>query len=659
MSSTTQSPKDEGVQRLDRRTAAALTIALLVVLFLAVNLIANTGLRHARLDLTENKLFTLSDGTLNIIRGLEEPVRLQLFYSEKTGADYPSIRTYAGRVRDLLQEYEARSRGKVILDVIEPEPFTDEEDLASAHGLTAAQTQGGESLFFGLVGTNAIDGKEIIPFFPQERAPFLEYDLTEMIHKLSTIKKPVLGLLSGLPLETGPGGIQAALQGLSRPMLIYEQLSERFQIESLEDDFYEVPDAVDVLLIAHPKPLGETSLYAIDQFVLRGGRALVFVDPQSNFSAPGGQPGQPGQVEQSSDLGPLLEHWGVLYDPSKVVADKGLAREVAAQVQGRQILLPYPIFVGVEQDNVAKDDLVTAEIGVLNLATSGYLEIKEDAPTEISPLITSSDQSMLLDSLEVSVQPPPEELIRKILPTGERYIMAARITGEVESAFPSGPPAREIPRGEVPPEEDADDPQAAHRPASDGPINVIVVADADLFQDRLWVQEQNFLGQRIAIPQADNANFVIGAVENLTGSNDLISLRTRASGTRPFTMVESIRRAAEQRYLTQEQLLVRELEATEARLAELQGQRNPTDADAVALLNPEQQALVDQFRSETIRIRRQLRDVQRSLRSEIETLGSWLAFINIGLIPLVLGGLAVMLTLGRQKKRAQRLRAGG
>ncbi len=681
----------DGLKRLDARTATAVTISLLVILFLAINLMSTVSLRNARLDLTENGLFTLSQGTLNTIRGLSEPVQLQFFYSETIGADYPTIRAYAGRVRDLLLEYEARSNGKVQLDIIEPEPFTEAEDLASAFGLTGAQTQDGEMLYFGLVGTNAIDGQEVIPFFAQERASFLEYDLTELIHRLSTAERPTLGVLSSLPLESGPGGMQAMLQGNSRPLVLYEQLRERFEVETLADDFDAVPDNVDVLMIAHPAPLSDRALYAIDQFVLAGGRALVFVDPYSGFSSQGGGGpfGQsPGGPSDQSDLGPLLETWGLRYDTARVVADMDNAQVVRTQVQGRPAQASYPIWIGLTKAGVDGEDLVTADIESLNFATAGHLEPIEGAATTIRPLATSSQTAMLLDRFEVVAQPQPEDLLRKFEPTGKRYTLAARITGPATSAYPEGrpeTPAEEDEAGEDgtaeddtdagEPEatqadatntdaqagEDAETPkeQAPHRASSDGPINVIVVADSDLFDDRFWVVEQNLFGQRLAIPTADNANFVINAVENLTGSNDLISLRSRASGDRPFTWVEAIRRRAEDRYLAREQALVARLEQTEAQLAELEGQRDPSDPDAGALLSPEQRTLVEEFRQRTLETRRELREVQRSLRADIDALGGWLAFINIALVPLVLAGVALVLARNRQKRRAERLRNGG
>ncbi len=679
MAPETSKPQTAELTRLDARSATAIAISLLVILFLAINLISTIGLRNARIDLTQNSLFTLSEGTLNTIRNLAEPVHIQFFYSEKIGADYPSIRAYAGRVRDLLEEYETRSGGNIQLDIIEPDPFSEAEDLASAHGLTGAQTQGGDMLFFGLVGTNAIDGKEVIPFFAQERAPFLEYDLTELIYKLNTLERPKLGVLSSLPLQTGPGGMQAMLQGNAQPLILYQQLQERFEIETLADEFDRVPEGINIILIAHPTSLSEQTLYAIDQFVLGGGRALVFVDPQSGFANQGGQFGQqaPGGPPESSDLGPLLTSWGVKYDPGKVVGDIQNAQVVGTQIQGRQARASYPIWLGLDQGDVDGDDLVTADIQSLNLATAGHLEVLEDAATTVRPLVVSSPEAMLFDRLEVAFQPQPEDLLRKFLPTGKRYTLAVRITGTASSAYPDGAPDADDP--EVVADEDAaeseeggiEDPAPeegageaadtlpAHRTQSDGPINVIVVADADLFDDRFWVVEQNLLGQRLALPTADNANFVINAVDNLTGSNDLISLRSRASGERPFTVVEEMRRHAESRYLAREQELMRRVEATEARLAELEGQRDPTDPDAAALLSPEQQRLVEQFRQQMVEDRRELRSVQRSLRADIERLGGVLAFVNIALVPLLLTGVAIALARVRHKRRAERLRTGG
>ncbi len=649
----------------DKRTTVAITIALLVILFLAVNTVANVVLRQARVDLTENGLFTLSDGTIETLRSLEEPIRLQFFYSETLAAEYPTIRTYASRVRDLLEEYEARSGGMLDVDVIDPEPFTEAEDLANAQGLTGAQTQTGEVLFFGLVGTNAVDGKEIIPFFPQERAPFLEYDLTSLIHSLNTLDLPVLGILTSLPLDTGTGGMAAALQGQSEPLVVYQQLQEQFEIAMLSEDVERIPADVDVLMIAHPKELSDRTLYAIDQFVLGGGRALVFVDPQSGLAAPAQQnpfgQAMPGG-EASSDLGPLLGHWGLDYDPGKVVADLGTAQAVATNFNGRQVRSSYVIWLGLTGQNLDQDDLVTADIETLNLATTGFFGIKEDAVTEIQPLITSSDEAMLLDKMEVAFQPQPEDLLRKFLPTGKTYVVAARVRGEVATAFPNGQPAAvEDPEADEAGAEDGTGEDApaqpiVHRETSDGPINVIVVADSDLFDDRFWVVQQSLLGQRISVPTADNGNFVINAVENLTGSNALISLRSRASGERPFELVEAIRRRAETKFLAQEQQLATEITALEQELMELQGQRDPTDPTAGAILTPEQERLVEQAQERMLEKRQERREVQRALRADIEALGGWLAFINIALVPLVVAGVALALSAMRAKRRAARLR---
>ncbi len=621
------------------------TVALAVVLFLALNVFSNTVVTGARVDLTQNGLFTLSQGTRNILSSLKEPVRLRFFYSETVAAEYVQINAYAQRVQDLLEEYEARSGGMVTLEVIDPEPFTDAEDQATALGLQGVPTQSGDLLFFGLVGTNAIDGREVMPFFQQERAAFLEYDLSEMVHRLNTPVRPVLGIVSSLPLETGPGGMQMAMQGLSRPFVIYEQLRERFEVEMLGDGFEAVPAGVDVLMIAHPGDLAPTSLYAIDQFVLRGGRALVFVDPYSEVGGQRGPMGQPvpGSNDQS-DLALLFGSWGIAYDSGKVVGDLPAAQPVAADVGGRRVRTSYPVWLGLTQANMAADDLVTAMVGQLNLASAGVLSAVDGAGTTFQPLITTSADSMLYDRFQVVTMPAPDMLLRQFSPTPERYVLGARVNGMVSSAFPAGPPAGE---GEAVSEAA----QMAHLGGSLEPINVIVVADSDIFDDRLWVQEQNMFGMRMAVPLADNGSLVINAVENLMGSSDLISLRTRASGERPFTVVDGLRRRAESRFLEQEQRLSQELQDAERRLAELQGERQGLAPGASALLSPEEEQLVSQFRTRMIDIRRELRDVQRSLRADIEALGHWLAFFNIAFVPLLIAAIGVGLAAWRRRDR--------
>jgi len=297
------------MKALSRRTYAIAAILLAAVIFIGLNIGADATFTTTRLDLTQNGQYTLASGTKNILRNLKEPILLKFYFSKKAAADYAQISAYAGRVRDLLNEYAALSHGKIKVEEIDPEPFSAAEDEASANGLSGAPTQTGEVVYFGLVGTNTIDGKETIPFFSQDREPFVEYDLTSLVYHLSHPKKPKLGIVSGIPLQAGAGGIQAMLQGRSRPYIAYQELAQGYDTQSLERNFTSIPSDIDVLMIVHPQGLTDQQQYTIDQFVLRGGRALVFVDPASEISKAGGF--NPQQGPTSSNLPNLFKAWGI------------------------------------------------------------------------------------------------------------------------------------------------------------------------------------------------------------------------------------------------------------------------------------------------------------------------------------------------------------
>jgi ABC-type uncharacterized transport system involved in gliding motility auxiliary subunit len=634
---------------LSRRNFALLAIGLGVVLFFAVNIISNMWLGAARLDLTQGGLYTVSDGTQATLDNLEEPVTLRFFFSRQAVTGYPTINAYASRVRDLLQEYVALARGNILYEEIDPRTFTPEEDEAVAYGLTGVATPAGEKVYFGLVGTNSTDGQETIPFFNSDREDYLEYDLTSLAFRLSRTEQPRLGILSALPLENGLGGMMAMMQGNTQPFAIYQQLTETFDVESLTSDIDRIPEDISTLLIVHPTDFSAQTRYAIDQFVLRGGNAIIFVDPLSEAAgaASSGMGGQP--ISDSSDLPELFAAWGIAYDPGQVIGDAELAQRVRFGDAANPQTLQYIVWLRTAANNFDDGDLVTADLQQINIASAGAFSSTADAITNFTPLITSSPTSATLNSFVVRSTQNPTDLLRNFSPIGGPFTLAARVSGPATSAFPDGPPLA-----------NADENPAASEPADPLPdqitetnnINVIVVADSDLLEDRFWVTAQNILGQRILIPSADNGALVINAVENMMGSNELISLRTRAPIQRTFTVVEELRRDAEAQFLDEEQRLQESIAATEARLQELQGQGAEGDL-RTDLVTPEQQAAIESFRQELLDSRGALRDVQANLRRDQENLGAWLTFINIAAVPLIIGLAAIGVGMIRRRRRLE------
>ena len=637
----------------------ALSLAGLMVavaLLFAVNILSSSVFTAARVDLTENRLFTLSDGTRNILAGLQEPITLRLYLSERLIRNLPAINSYATRIKSLLDEYARAADGMIEIHIIDPEPFSEEEDRAVGFGLTGVPMEGGqEKLYMGLVGTNSVDDEDIIPFLSTSRESFIEYDITRMVYNLSGPELPVVGLLSSLPINgLGP---HAALRGATAPpWAVMEQVEKLFEVQTIEANATEIPEEVDVLLLVHPKQLESSTLYAIDQFVLGGGRVLLFIDPHSESEQPQPQALPMMRASRSSELEGLLSAWGVESDSTMVVGDLQLAAKVRMQRQQEILTLDYPVWLNVLPEMFDPDDTVTAELGNITFATPGYLQPLENASTTFRPLIETTENAALYEATRfLDPNADPQELLRNYLPVGNALVLAARIEGPVKTTFPDGRPSVESTGDAAPVDtkseqgDNADKEPRGHLSESREDINVIVVADTDILADRFWVQVQEFLGNRIAIPSAANGAFVINALDNLVGSNDLISVRNRGSFIRPFQRVNAIRRDAELEFRQKEQELIQRLEETEQRLVELEKSKQGSDASMI--LSPEQQQELVRFRQEKIAIRTDLRDVRRNLRRDIDRLDARLKFINIALIPILIGIGGLLAGLWRVNRR--------
>lgn len=654
--------KPSNLQRDRYLTAAGLVVGL--VLLFALNILSNDIFRSARLDLTEGRIFTLSEGTRNILASIEEPISLRFYLSRKLANQVPEINAYATRVQELLEEYERVAAGRLRLEVIEPEPFSREEDRAVGYGLRGLPLNASdEVIYFGLVGTNSVDSQEVIPFFSTEREEFLEYDITKLVHNLATPKLPVVGLVTSLPIEgLGP---RAAFRGLnSPPWMIVEQIRQLFDVRSLNASLTSVPEDVDVLVVVHPKGWNDRALYAIDQFVLRGGRALVFVDPNAEADQGVQRGGLMIPTRSSrSEMDRLLDAWGIELEKNRVIGDLQLAAKVRMDREGRAVTFDYPVWLQLGPKQMNQEDAVTAKLGNLSLGTPGSLIKKPDAATSFVPLLQTTPGAAAFTADKVAITEDPQNLLRIYTPQNRAFTLAARISGQVKSAFPDGPPPPEkkadpdSPESASPGEEEraaeATEPERPHLSESRQPVNLIVVADTDLLQDRFWVSIQEFLGSRVAVPNAANGAFVINALDNLSGSGDLISVRNRGSSVRPFKRINELREQAELKFRQKEQELMDRLEATEQKLVELESTRQGEDG---MILTDAQQKELLQFRQERLRIRNELRDVRHRLRQDIETLQSRLKAINIGLVPLLIAISGLIVGVVRVRRRRRSLR---
>jgi ABC-type uncharacterized transport system involved in gliding motility auxiliary subunit len=610
--------------QMSRNVYSGLGLALLAVAFLLFTLVNNLWFSGARLDLTENKLYTLSAGSEAIVGRIDEPLNFYFFFSEEASQDLTTLRAYASRVRELLQEYERLGGGKIRLTLVDPEPFSDAQDQAAAFGLQAVPVNNaGDELYFGLAATNALDDQRVIGFFQPDKEEFLEYEISKLIQSLQVIEKPRIGLLSSLKIQ---GDMDMTTFQSTPAWIIADQLAEAFDVESVDLAAESLPDKLDVLMLVHPHNLSESLLMSIDKFALAGGRLLVFVDPLVETQVPQASPMMPAAPAQLPSDFPLLSHWGVVLLADKVLGDAQQALSVGGP-NGQP--LRHLGILGLQQENFNLDDVTLASLETLNVSSAGILALIADRTTIVEVLIASSEFAMPIDRIRFETLTDPADLQLDFKATGTRYPLAVRITGPAVTAYPNS----DIRAVSLVADGALNEDSGAVNDDAIGNLNVIVIADTDLLSDRLWVQVQDFFGQSIASPWANNGDFVINAVENLAGSSDLISIRSRGRFTRPFDVVQDLRREAEARYLASADDLQAQLADTERQLSELEASRGQ---QIQLSLSPEQETALLQFQAEKLRIRKDLRDVRHQLDKDIEALGTTLKFINIALLPLLL-----------------------
>ncbi len=580
-------------------------LIVLLGLFFALVVVNNQALDQYRIDLTENQVYSLSDGSKQVIDEIKEPVTLTLFFSDTATKGMTSLRNYANRVESLLQEYATYSDGKIILNVIDPVPFSEAEDQAAQYGLTgAAIGQIGESVYFGLAGTNAIDDQQIIGFFDPQKESFLEYDISKLVYQLSDNAAVNVTLLTDLSMS----GQQNPMTGQYQPpMVFYTQLEQLYTLTTIGAEATEVPVDTDVLIVAHPQGLSEALSQSIDQYAMQGGRLLVFVDPHYESD----QMAMMGGVGANASELALLSSWGIQFDPNQVVLDATLGLEVRTPQGG---VARHLGILGFDAASIDEDDVVTANLESINAASVGALQLEEGSNLQMLPLLQSSSNSQLIDTAQYSMTQDPGEFAKGFVAADQARVIAARFSGQAQSAY-------------------AQVEGLADWVDSTDNLNVIVVADADMLADRFWVQQSSFFGQTLFTPFANNGDMFTNAVENLSGSDALISVRSRGTFARPFERVEALEVVAEAKFREQEELLQQQLAETEAQLAQLQSQQ---DESGALVVTPEQQAAIDNFVDQRIEIRKALRDVRYQLDRDIDALGNWLKLLNIAVAPIVL-----------------------
>lgn len=609
---------------MDKKTQALSGTAFSLLILVGASLLLSLGLRGCRLDMTDEGLYTMSPGTKEIVTNLDETIKLDLYWSESAAADIPTIRTFAQRVREFLEELEQMSGGKLELNVLDPEPFSEAEDAATSHRLAALTIDGaGTELTLGLVGTNSVDETEVIPFFDPGKEAFLEYDVVRMIHTLGTVDKPKVALLSSL--DVGSSFDQQSMRMIPGWQIL-AQMQQQFEVEVVAKDATELPADIEVLMLLHPKELSEEMLQAIDAYAVGGGNILAFLDPHCEADPAARPPANPYAQQQQppstapSDLGPLLTAWGVDFDASKFIGDRQYAQRVRAG--GALGSTDFIAWLGLTPDAMDEDNPITGTLDSLNMATVGSFYSAEGASTQLTPLLTSSAEAAPLETMQMAMLRDPATLLQGFTATEENYTLAAQLSGTLKSAY-----------GE----------------ATGEAGGIYLVADADVLADRNWIMEETMgpisLGWRMI---ADNGSFALNALETLAGSEALMSLRGRGNAQRPFDLVRDIRRAAEEKFLEREQELQMEIQQSQMRINELQREKS---GENMMILSPEQESELETLNDKMLNARTELREVRHGLSKDIESLGTRLMLWNVAGTPLIVATMALIWTLRRNSRR--------
>lgn len=594
--------------------SSALGLILVVAIIAISNLAASSLLRPFAIDLTEDGLYSLSEGTSNLLSKLESPVSLKFYFSRTDTKDIPGLQVLGDRVENLLREFDRAGGDKLEYDVYDPRPDSDEADWAGRFGLRPLPIADGEA-YFGLVAQSANGEDKSIPIIDFERQEFIEYDFAKLINSISQTEKSKVGIISSLAIAGGPGAPNplnpSAPPQPSEPWVFFQQLREGFNAQVIEASDAEAVSGLDPLILLHPKGLGEEMLKAVDAYAVDGGNLLVLVDPycQADIQFTGTSPNS-GSLNNSSDLNILTEKWGVTLEKGQVVGDPTLG----TTVRKNQASQPesFLVWLSLGGGNAASEDIVTADLESLLIPWAGVLTA-ETEKEGIEPLLWTSDNAKVFSSEEFDINGGDPSVLNKaaVVDKGKK-LLGVRLSKKLESNY-------------------------GHTPKAENAVsNVLIISDVDFISDRYSVRKRNIFGNIIVQALNDNLSLGLNSAENLLGSDDLIKVRTRGRFSRPFDKVEQIRQQAEAKWKNEEQLLVRSLSEANARLQKLQ---SSSEGDA-QLINEELTLELEQFRQEKLETQQRLRVVRRGLREEVEGLGRKLFMLNTFLIPgllLVLG----------------------
>ncbi|WP_084399268.1 Gldg family protein [Henriciella aquimarina] len=615
--------------------------ALIVAIFIAATLIVQPLMRGARIDFTENGLYTLSDGTRSVLSSLEEPVDLTFVYTRQVGQEFPAIRAYATRVREMLDAYKAVAGSKLRIREIDPEPFSEAEDEALASGIRAVNSDGGDPLYFGLIGRNTVDDERVISFLAPEQEETLEYDLTRLIARLDRPEPATIGVLSMLQGMSG--------DGQDSGYTLLQEMARSYQVQPIENDFFALPEDMDVLVMVHPPALNDWQAWLVDQFILRTGRVIMLVDPAAKTSQGSDFSGL-GDRQIRSDLGRFGDVWGV-HLSEEALADTETALPIQSDAgEGRTTVVRHPLYLSATPQQMSSESLITADLSrSVNFGAPGGLILDEESPFDTQTLIETGPAPSWIPPDRAVTDLNPQDTLELYEPLDQALPLAVRVHGAMVSAFPDGEPEPAFPEDPVVAELARAEAEKAkpHITTSERDAEILIVSDADMVDDGLYVNLQD------STAFADNGAFLMNALDVMSGDANLLSLRARSSSRRPMTRVDKMRDAAQARYFDEQERLEENLAQSQARLEELQT-RSAGDGffegNVEATLTEEEQTELARLRQDIVETRSRLRTIEREFRQEIDSLEGWLKFINIFGGPVLIGLLGGLVWWRRRRK---------
>jgi ABC-type uncharacterized transport system involved in gliding motility auxiliary subunit len=620
------------MQKFKRLFTTSGGVGLLVIAVLAINVISSK--LYVRADLTSEKIYSLSEGSAKIIDKLQNDVTVQLYFSKSSGELPVAIKTYASRVEELLNEYAGLSSGKISVEVLDPKADSDEEVWARRYGISSVRLPSGNELYFGIA--LLYGGKDVaIPYLDPRREEFLEYDISEALLQTQSSDKIKVGIYSSLPVISAVAPSPMVPQRGPKTWAFVEQLKKYVDVESVSDTVSEIDSDIKVLMILHPKAIVDKFAYAIDQFLLRGGRLIVAVDPFSRVEL--SLKGQMGMMNQKipdvgSDFEKFFRAWGIEYNRNEILGDL----QYSAQVNAGGQVVPYPFWMNMGKGAFSDQSAISSKLSQVLFGEGGAVKLKAEQPLKFEALVKTTKQSGFAPASLASIM-GARDFAGQLKVDNQSKAIVGLLTGKFKSAFAKGKPS-------------GNESAAPHIAEAAEPGAVLIIADTDFMHDSNAVSRIQFGPQVILRPRNDNLNLIYNGVEFLGGSDDLISIRSRGRLARPFTTVQELQAKAQERYQKEEQSLSKEINELQKKLTEMQQQRSSGSRFS---LQATQITEIEKFRVKEKEARERRREVRKGLREDIESLGKKLIAVNMLIMPLMIGGLGVVV-FGRRNRRSKR-----